>query len=206
MAKLTNTGTANNAAFGQYGSIHAHDAESAVVPPDGMIFCAIQFLDDTSFHSLVSEDPIGLEFAQHHGGQVLTASAANDNFFLDQDTTSDLVTDATMAVGDYVYHEDGNFLGKVSLIGRNKADGADDTSGFHLDRDPGSDAVLDDDILTIIKPASGEGGGSSDLDNGVVFPKGLTIYGSWRSFSLKTAAATAGVVAYLAPANGPQAT
>jgi hypothetical protein len=205
MAKLTHTGTHNNAAFGQYGAIYAQTVEQAVVPPNGMIFCAIQFLSDTSFQALVSEDPVGLEFEQHHEGQILTAAAANSSEFIQQDIADLTTTD--MAVGDLVYHEDGNFLGAVKLISRNATDTGVDGDAFHLDRDPGTNAVLNDDKLTVIKPNSTEGGGSGDIDTDVVFPKGLTIYGAWKSFALKTGEdySAAGVIAYLAPANGPEA-
>lgn len=202
MARLSNTSAYNQAVLGQFGAIHAHDAEQSVVPPDGFVFCAIQFLADTKFLHLRSERNDGLDFAQNHQGQVLTASAANDDFFIDQDTTADL-TGSDMAVGDLVYHEDGKFIGTVKLIGRNKADDADDTSGFHLDRTP-SPAVADDDILTIIKPNSNQGGGSSDIDNTVVFPKGVTIFGAWTAFALNDTDTDGGVIAYLAPADRKQ--
>ena len=74
MAKLTHTGTHNNAAFGQYGAVYAHDADTAVIPPNGYIFCAITMLADTEFESLVSEDSVkGLDFVQNHTGKELSA-------------------------------------------------------------------------------------------------------------------------------------
>ena len=198
MAKLTNPGSANNAAFGQYGCVYVHDKTGPAVAPNGMVFCALQFLDNTELEGLVAENgDQDLEFTQRHTGQVLECSAASDEFFIDQDTTADL-TASDMEVGDLVYGPKGDFLGTVKLIGRNKADSADDTSGFHLDRTP-SPTLADNEFITVIKADGSSGGGSSDLDNGVTFPKGMTIFGSWRSFSLAELDAAAGVIAYLAP-------
>ena len=199
MAKLTNPGSANNAAFGQYGCVYIHDDTHAAVAPNGMVFCALQFLEDTELDGLVAEGgDQDLEFTQRHTGQVLQCSAANSDFFIDQDTETDL-TGTDMEVGDLVYGPKGDFLGTVKLIGRNKADDADDTSGFHLDRTP-VPALADDEYITVIKANGSSGGGSSDLDADVVFPKGMTIFGSWRSFAVAADADnTAGVIGYLAP-------
>jgi hypothetical protein len=59
MAKLTNTGTFNNASFGQYGSIFTDNASTAITPPSGKVFVAITMLSDTTFDAdggLVAED------------------------------------------------------------------------------------------------------------------------------------------------------
>lgn len=45
MAKLTNTGTANNVAFGQHGGAYA---TGAVTIPDGHIIVAVTSLNDTT--------------------------------------------------------------------------------------------------------------------------------------------------------------
>ena len=202
MAKLTNTGTANNAAFGQYGAVYAHDADTAVIPPNGMIFCAITMLGDTEFESLVSENPIkGLDFVQNHAGKVLTTASSSVSG-VTVNTSADLTSD--IAVGDLCYSHTGIFEGVVAVVGK-AADGTtEDVSMFHLDRAPTD--IGDAEKITFIKPNGLEGGGSSDLDDTVVFPKGLTIYGAWTAFELEDTDATTGVVAYLAPANGPQAT
>tara|TARA_S200002703_G_scaffold134340_2_gene122818 strand:- start:380 stop:709 length:330 start_codon:yes stop_codon:yes gene_type:complete len=58
MAKLTNTGTFNNASFGQYGCIFTDNASAAIEPPTGKVFVAITMLSDTTFDNtsgLVSE-------------------------------------------------------------------------------------------------------------------------------------------------------
>ena len=60
MAKLTNTGTFNNASFGQYGCIFTDNAGVAIQPPTGKVFVAITMLSDTTFDTtsgLVSEQP-----------------------------------------------------------------------------------------------------------------------------------------------------
>ena len=202
MAKLTNTGTHNNAAFGQYGAVYAHDADTAVIPPNGYIFCAITMLADTEFESLVSENSIkGLDFVQNHTGKVLTThSSAVSGVTVN--TTADLTTD--IEVGDLCYSHTGIFEGVVAVVGK-AADGTtNDVSMFHLDRTPTD--IGNSEKITFIKPDGLEGGGSSDLDATVVFPKGLTIYGAWTAFELEDTDATGGVIAYLAPANGPQVT
>ena len=49
MAKLTNTGTFNNAAFGQYGCVFTDSTSTAIVAPTGKVFVAITMLSDTTF-------------------------------------------------------------------------------------------------------------------------------------------------------------
>jgi len=59
MAKLTNTGTFNNASFGQYGCVFTDNASAAITPPTGKVFVAITMLSDTTFDAtggLVAED------------------------------------------------------------------------------------------------------------------------------------------------------
>ena len=203
MAKLTNTGTANNAAFGQYGAVYAHDADIAVIPPNGMIFCAITMLGDTEFESLVSENSIkGLDFVQNHTGKVLETISSSAVSGVTVDTTADLTSD--IAVGDLCYSHTGIFEGVVAVVGKAANGTSDDVSMFHLDRAPTD--IATSEKITFIKPDGLEGGGSSDLDSTVVFPKGLTIYGAWTAFELEDTDTTTGVAAYLAPANGPQAT
>jgi len=69
MANISNQGAASQVAFGQYGSAF-HDTDSNVItPPEGLVIVAIAFLADSSFDTLVAEDP----------GKVFNfASAAND--------------------------------------------------------------------------------------------------------------------------------
>lgn len=58
MAKLSNTASANQVAFGQLGSVYATTAD-AIKPPTGMRFIAITMLEDCTFDAtggLVAED------------------------------------------------------------------------------------------------------------------------------------------------------
>ena len=69
MAKLSNTATANQMAFGQLGSAFADTAANTVTAPETMSIVAIQFLADTSLSALVAKDP---------NTCINTAGAAND--------------------------------------------------------------------------------------------------------------------------------
>lgn len=56
MANLSNTASANQAAFGQMGSAFTNTAGTELTPPDGHVIVAIQFLADTTVNSLSPEN------------------------------------------------------------------------------------------------------------------------------------------------------
>ena len=53
---------------------------------------------------------------------------------------------------------------------------------------------------------SGQGTNNEVIDNGNVFPKGITIYGRWSAVTVNDAASTAGIILYLGPAKSPVST
>ena len=56
MAKLSNTASANQAAFGQLGSAFMDTAAHTIHAPEGMAIVAITFLADAVIDSLIAED------------------------------------------------------------------------------------------------------------------------------------------------------
>ena len=57
MATLANQGVSSQMSFGQHGSIHIDTTGTDYTPPSGLVFVAIQCLEDTTFTQLESEDP-----------------------------------------------------------------------------------------------------------------------------------------------------
>ena len=86
MAKLTNTGTFNNASFGQYGCIFTDSTTTAIVAPTGTVFVAITMLSDTTFDAdggLIAENSslyANTEAAASASGSGGVQIAAGDTF------------------------------------------------------------------------------------------------------------------------------
>jgi len=81
MATLSNTGMANQMAFGQHGSGFVDDG-GAYTPPDGKVVIAIQCLADTTFTALTPEatgDCIGV--SPGSGSGTNNERVASDNVF-----------------------------------------------------------------------------------------------------------------------------
>ena len=193
MAKLSNTATANQMAFGQLGSAFADTAANTVRPPETLSIVAIQFLADTSFSSLIAKDP---------NTCISTGATANDRgHFLRtvnqaDATTNKIIFDDTnaasgVAIGDEVYDADGTLHGTVTAL---DPDGDNDNE-IQISA---SVAITNNEALSFITPGkrSVEGIGGQQIASGQVFPKGLTIYGNWDSVSLNADAATAGIICY----------
>ena len=53
---------------------------------------------------------------------------------------------------------------------------------------------------------SGQGNNNEVVASGTKFPKGLTVYGRWTSFTPNAEAANGGVIVYLGPAKSPVST
>ena len=53
---------------------------------------------------------------------------------------------------------------------------------------------------------SGQGTNNEVVASGTKFPKGLTVYGRWTSFTPSAATANGGVIVYLGPAKSPVST
>lgn len=193
MARLSNNSTANQAAFGQLGSAFADTAANTVRPPEGMAIVAIQFLADTSLSALTAKDP---------NVTVNTASAANGagkfTRTVDQSTGSstkiifeDTNAASGVAVGDEIYTDTGALVGVVKTL---DPDGDNDKEVEIKD----SATITDNAVYSFLTPGrrSDEGVGGQQLASGQVFPKGLTIYGSWDSVSINADASTAGIICY----------
>jgi hypothetical protein len=197
MATLANQGVASQTAFGQHGSAFADALGAMIVPPAGKSIVAIQFLGDTLLDILVAEDSeqfISIAGSAHNHapdqvGSQHTASASDANFlrFIDFGAT------ATASRGNYVYSADGEFLAIVKNVGFDSL-GVADSHKIELDRD-----VVIDNSVVLHFSSKQKGGGGTNLDNGNIFPKGLTIYGRWQALSLQASQATDGVICYFGP-------
>ena len=197
MAKLSNTATANQMAFGQLGSAFADTAANTVTAPETMSIVAIQFLADTSLSALVAKDPnatINTVGAANDGGAytrtVDGATSSSTKVIFDQENAGTGNGD-NIEVGDEIYlASTGVSLGVVTGL---NPDG-DNTKEISV----ASQSISDGVTLSFIKPGkkSAEGVGGQQLASGQVFPKGLTIYGNWDSVSLNADATTAGIICY----------
>ena len=195
MATLANQGVASQTAFGQHGSAFADTLTSLVLPPAGKSIVAIQCLGDTLFDILVAED----------GKQFINIGAAANGRAFDQvandNSTSDSLPNrfldfngaATALAGDFVYSAAGVFQAVVKNVGFDSA-GVANSHRIELDRDI---TVADSAILHFGGKAVG--GGGTAIDNGTVFPKGITIYGRWQAVSLQATQGTDGVICYFGP-------
>lgn len=193
MAKLSNTSTANQVAFGQLGSAFADTAANTVRPPEDMAIIAIQFLGDTSLSSLVAKNPntcINTAGAANDGGhftRTVNQSNATTNKIIFDDTNAA----SGVAVGDEVYDSDGTLHGTVSSL---DPDGDNDNE-IQISA---SVAITDNEVLSFINPGrrSDQGIGGQQLASAQVFPKGSVIYGEWDSVSINADASTAGIICY----------
>tara|TARA_B100000424_G_scaffold65222_1_gene47988 strand:- start:766 stop:1131 length:366 start_codon:yes stop_codon:yes gene_type:complete len=52
------------------------------------------------------------------------------------------------------------------------------------------------DVYFGIGTTANEGGNSEQVDTGITFPKGITVYGRWTALSLNAAQTTGGIIAY----------
>ena len=80
MAKLSNTATANQVAFGQLGSVYATTAD-AIKPPTGKVFVAITMLEDCTFDAtggLVAEDQNTFFNTDHAANDLASGSETHD--------------------------------------------------------------------------------------------------------------------------------
>lgn len=199
MAGLSNNSTSNQAAFGQLGSAFADTAANTVTAPETMAIVAIQFLADTSLSGLVAKDPNSTintagaaNDAGHYTRTVDGATSSSDKVIFDQENAGTGNGD-DIEVGDEIYlASTGVSLGVVASLNPD----SDNTKEIGVTSQSISDGVT----LAFIKPSkkSAEGLGGQQLTSDQVFPKGLTIYGSWDSVSISADASTAGIICYFA--------
>jgi len=199
MAGLSNTSTSNQASFGQLGSAFADTAANTVTAPETMAIVAIQFLADTTLSALVAKDPSSTintagaaNDAGHYTRTVDGATSSAAKVIFDQENAGTGNGD-DIEVGDEIYlASTGASLGVVASL--NPDD--DNTKEIGVTSQSISDGVT----LAFIKPGkkSAEGLGGQQLDSSQVFPKGLTIYGSWDSVSINSNDTDGGIICYFA--------
>jgi hypothetical protein len=197
MAKLSNTATANQAAFGQLGSAFIDDLDHTIHAPEGMVIVAITFLADAVLDSLIAEDP---------ERTINTAQAAHSKGFFQANVNgavtaaADIVVDeavvATLGLqlGDEVYDEDGLLLGTVITL-----ETGSDANTFTISANC---TLANDEVISFLRPGVSSGGRgvggmqieTTGSDNS--FPRGLTIYGRWLSVSLQANSPQGGLIAY----------
>lgn len=197
MAKLSNTASANQAAFGQLGSAFTDTDANTIHAPEGMAIVAITFLADAVIDSLIAEDP---------ERTINTAEAANSKGYFTRQvnqtasTTNKIIFDDTnsasgVAVGDEVYDSDGTLHGTVTALDPD----SDNDNEIQISA---SVAITDDEVLSFLRPGVSSGGrgvGGMQIVNGASgnsFPRGLTIYGRWLSVSLDDNNPQGGLIAY----------
>ena len=203
------TGVSYN--FGQMGSAYQNLAKP-VYPPKGMVIVAIQFLADNTPTALITET-LDTQGPQYFGTNDTEATAANylgvteaactgarTTVNITNDTVTIGAENAKIKVGQYVL-----------LV----AQGDTDTSGITIDSETpipitsgpnkqgvkvtsyggGTTLTLDTQItpstqgLIFLDDFHGAGGLSAGSQ---VFPKGVTIYGRWTTFT----PSAAGVICY----------
>jgi len=194
MAKLSNTATANQAAFGQLGSAFTDSAAHTITAPETMAIVAIQFLADTSLSALVAKDP---------DKTFNTASAAHTKGFFTAtvngtvSSAANIVVDETviatlgLQLGDEVYDEDGLLLGTVITL-----ETGSNANTFTISANC---TLANDEVISFLRPghtSNGRGIGGQAIASAQVFPKGLTIYGSWDSVSINANDTDGGIIVY----------
>ena len=197
MAKLSNTASANQAAFGQLGSAFTDTDANTIHAPEGMAIIAITFLADAVLDSLVAEDPertINTAQAANSKGlftRVVATATGTTNIIEFDDTNAA----SGVAIGDEVYDSDGTLHGTVTELDPN----SDNTSEIKISA---SVAITNDEVLSFVRPGFSSGGRGvgglqiADGSSGNSFPRGLTIYGRWLSVSLDTNQPQGGLIAY----------
>jgi len=200
--------------FGQFGSAYS-DLAKPIVPPTGLVITAITFLADNTPTVLTPEklDTEGPSYISIQGtsGDIQAAdNHANFNGVVARD-----VSDGTIAAGSDVTIASASSKIKVGQYVLLVAAGDTDTSGITIDsetpvpitRGPNQQGVkvtsydgattvkLDAQItpstqgLIFLDDFHGAGGLSAASQ---VFPKGVTIYGRWTTFT----PSAAGIICY----------
>jgi len=206
---INSSATAYN--FGQLGSVHCKTA-TPVVPPQGMVITAIQFLADNTPSILRSEN-LGAT-----GPNFFSTEAAdhiNFNGVVEVD-----VTDGTYAAGANITIASADTKIKVGQYVLLIAQANSTTSGINLDAEtpvpiyggPSNQGVFVTaynntttslQLSAQITPSSQSlvfldnynGAGGNDAD-GIVYPKGLTIVGRWTTMTPSADTTGGGVICY----------
>ena len=201
--------------FGQFGSAYT-DLAKPIVPPTGLVITAITFLADNTPtvltpEKLDSEGPSYINIQGTSGDIQVADNHANFNGVVARD-----VSDGTIAAGSNVTIASASNKIRVGQYVLLVAAGDTDTAGITIDsetpvpitRGPNQQGVkvasytagattltLDGDIspstqgLIFLDDFHGAGGLTASSQ---VFPKGVTIYGRWTTFT----PSAAGVICY----------
>lgn len=199
MANISNTASANQAAFGAFGSAFTDTAANVLRPPEGLSIIAIQFLADTVLDSLVAKNPnvtINTASASHTDG-LFTRKVDQSTGGSDKIIFEDTNAASGVALGDEVYDAEGISFGTVKAL---DPDGDNDKE-IQISA---SQTITDDEVLSFIRPnvSSGEGVGGQAIGttgSDQTFPKGMTIYGRWDAVSLQASDADGGIIVYFGP-------
>jgi len=205
--------------FGQMGSAYS-DIAQVIVPPKGMVICAIQFLADNTPTELTPEklDQDGPGYIAISGSTGDDVEVANNNYFNFNGVHASHVTDGTIAAGSDVTLATSGAnrvrVGNYVLLVNDDADesgataqtidsetpvpiynGAN-TQGVKVTAFDGTTKVQLDTQITPSSQALiflDEFHGAGGLTcASQVFPMGLTIYGRWTAFK----PSAAGVICY----------
>jgi len=185
--------------FGQLGSIHGQVA-LPLIPPKGMVIVAIQFLADNTLAKLESASTGSLGYGANY---IDTETAAFFNFEgITNDVDSTMTSETVAAGADITIAANAKVkVGQYVLLVNDS-----DTVGITIDSTTatpcyergfeagtqvvsvnaaGTTITLDKSItfdnsqhLIFIDEHNGAGGQDA---SGILYPKGLTIYGRWKS-------------------------
>ena len=205
--------------FGQMGSAYS-DIAQVIVPPKGMVICAIQFLADNTPTELTPEklDQDGPGYIAISGSTGDDVEVANNNYFNFNGVHASHVTDGTIAAGSDVTLATSGAgrvrVGNYVLLVNDDADESGATAqtidaetttpiyngpnrqgvkvtGFNGTTTVNLDTQITPSSQALIFLDEFHGAGGLTCAS-QVFPMGLTIYGRWTAFK----PSAAGVICY----------
>ena len=201
--------------FGQLGSAFV-DTTAQITAPHGMVIVAIQMLSANKFSELTAdslhEQPaygtshaqrggaefFGLAVAAHNLGDCVIAGAsspATTNIVTHTANTAGPASTSAIQTGmQLVSLSDGDYPRKGLLGQPVIVEEILSTTTFRVSSNATATTLSSQSLAGLALNSSGYGG--VVIDNGNIFPAGITVYGRWTSFTLQDAAATGGVICY----------
>jgi hypothetical protein len=180
------------------GSAFVDIATSKVTPPTGLSIIAIQFLANTTLAQLQAVDStttINIGSAANSTGDytrtVNQGDATTNKVIFDQENF--VSNTDQIEVGDIVF--DGATGAEHATVTALNPDG-DNTKEIQISA---SVALTDDETLVFKKPNQvygRAGAGGVAVDDGNVFPGGMTIHGRWNMVLMRAADADGGMIVY----------
>ena len=170
--------------FGQWGSAFVDAQANTIIPPEGQVIIAIQFLANTELSALTTENTDlypSIGNAAHSGwAYTRTVDGVTSSILVqfDQENAGTGNND-NIEIGDEIYTEEGYSRGTVTALNPN----GDNTKEINRST---TTLIGNNDTLVFKKPNKlGFGGvGGMAIDSSNTFPKGVTIYGRWDSVSM----------------------